>query len=311
MERLVALLCGTLFGAGLAVADMTNPEKVLNFLDFAGRWDPSLAFVMGAALVVTAAGYAIARRAPRPWLAGIYSLPTRSDVDRDLVLGAATFGVGWGLVGLCPGPALASLWRGSPEISVFVASMLVGVLLHRVKTVPRPSATSLTDPSTLGREALRIGTIAGLAMIPFAAVFRASGLRVNEYGRKTLELAFGELAAPFHFLLTFVQHLLISWVAALPLLWWIGRIADRPRRIGAGAVYGAGFYAVVNAFALPRLFGDPSPWALGVDTVYPSFVIHVVFGVVIGAFARTSSESRGDRRRVRKASRSRSAMRFW
>lgn len=133
MERLVALLCGTLFGAGLAVAEMTNPEKVLNFLDFAGRWDPSLAFVMGAAFVVTAAGYAIARRAPRPWLAGTFSLPTRSDVDRDLVLGAATFGVGWGLVGLCPGPALASLWRGSPEVTVFVASMLVGVLVHRAR----------------------------------------------------------------------------------------------------------------------------------------------------------------------------------
>ena len=132
MQALVALLFGTLFGAGLAIAGMTNPAKVLAFLDVAGAWDPTLALVMGAALAVSSAGFAVARRRMRrPWLADAFALPTRSDLDAELVGGAALFGMGWGLVGLCPGPAIADLVRGSPQVYVFMAAMLIGVIAHR------------------------------------------------------------------------------------------------------------------------------------------------------------------------------------
>jgi hypothetical protein len=124
-------------------------------------------------------------------------------------------------------------------------------------------------------------------MIPFAALFRARGLRINEYGRKTLELLVGEVAPPLHTVLTFVQHLLISWLAAIPLLWLLPRIRSRPSRVLAGAAYGAGFYAVANSWALPLLFGDPTPWELGFETVYPSLAVHLVYGLVIGWAARS------------------------
>jgi len=132
MQRLVAGLCGLVFGAGLAIAGMTNPAKVLGFLDVFGRWDPTLAFVMGGALAVSALGFAVARRSPRPWLADAFAIPTLREIDARLVGGAALFGVGWGLVGLCPGPALASLSRGSGEVLVFAAAMIAGVVLHRL-----------------------------------------------------------------------------------------------------------------------------------------------------------------------------------
>ena len=125
-----ALLAGIAFGAGLALADMTNPAKVQNFLDFFGSWDPSLAFVMGSALVVSALGSRVAQRRRAPWLAATFSMPTRRDLDARLVAGAALFGVGWGLGGLCPGPALAGLLQGVPQVYLFVAAMAAGVLLH-------------------------------------------------------------------------------------------------------------------------------------------------------------------------------------
>jgi uncharacterized membrane protein YedE/YeeE len=131
MQTLVAGLCGIVFGSGLALSGMTNPAKVLGFLDVAGVWDPTLAFVMAGALGTTAAGFALARVRVRPWLAETFALPTRSDVDADLLGGAVLFGVGWGLVGLCPGPALANLSRPSKEILVFVGAMLAGVAAHR------------------------------------------------------------------------------------------------------------------------------------------------------------------------------------
>lgn len=140
--------------------------------------------------------------------------------------------------------------------------------------------------SALIRETLRAGTVAGLAMIPFAAVLRAFDLRVNEYGRKTLELLVGDVAPALHYLLTFVQHLVISWVAAVPLLLLLRSIADRRVRILAGAMYGAAFYAVINSLALPFAFGDPTPWQLGFATVYPSLVIHLVYGLAIALVAR-------------------------
>ena len=132
MQRLAAGLCGVVFGAGLAISGMTNPAKVLAFLDVFGSWDPTLAFVMGAALAVSALGYALARGRTRPWLADAFAIPTRRDLDVQLIGGAALFGVGWGLVGLCPGPALANLSRGSGEIVVFASAMMAGVVLHRV-----------------------------------------------------------------------------------------------------------------------------------------------------------------------------------
>jgi hypothetical protein len=146
MRTLAAAICGIVFGVGLALSGMTNPAKVLGFLDVSGHWDPTLACVMGGALAVSAAGFALAGRSARPWFAGAFSLPTRRDLDRDLILGAVLFGVGWGLVGLCPGPALAGLWRGAGELYLFVAAMLGGVLLHRLPahrssvTLPTPAA---------------------------------------------------------------------------------------------------------------------------------------------------------------------------
>jgi uncharacterized membrane protein YedE/YeeE len=136
MQMFAALVSGLVFGAGLFVSGMMNPAKVLGFLDVTGAWDPSLAFVMGGALAVNALAYAVTRRRARPLFAETFALPTRLDLDRDLLVGSALFGVGWGLVGLCPGPALASLSRGEPQIFVFVAAMLFGLWLdRRVTTV--------------------------------------------------------------------------------------------------------------------------------------------------------------------------------
>jgi hypothetical protein len=144
MRAAVALLCGIVFGAGLAVSGMTNPAKVLAFLDVAGRWDPTLACVMGTALAVSAAGYGVARRLERPWLAEAFAIPTLRDLDPALVAGAALFGVGWGLVGLCPGPALANLWRGSAEVGLFVVAMALGTVGQRAVMRRRGAAAPRT-----------------------------------------------------------------------------------------------------------------------------------------------------------------------
>jgi uncharacterized protein len=138
----VPLIAGLLFGAGLTVSQMVDPAKVQGFLDFAGiadgTWDPSLAFVMAGALVVTALGYRLALRRPAPLMAPRFALPTREDVDARLVTGAAIFGVGWGLAGYCPGPAVASLAFGNAEALAFVVAMLVG--MGAFELVARPSA---------------------------------------------------------------------------------------------------------------------------------------------------------------------------
>lgn len=121
-DSIGALFAGTIFGAGLAVAQMTNPAKVIGFLDVAGHWDPSLAFVMGAALVVSAVSYRIHRKAIANPSAGI---------DTRLIAGAILFGLGWGLAGFCPGPAIASLVTGSGHVALFVVSMILGMGLYR------------------------------------------------------------------------------------------------------------------------------------------------------------------------------------
>jgi uncharacterized membrane protein YedE/YeeE len=128
---LAALGSGLVFGAGLALSDMTNPAKIQNFLDFLGTWDPSLALVMAGALAVSALGFRIARRRGHPLLAARFAMPSRRDLDPELLVGSALFGVGWGLGGLCPGPSLAGLLQGVGGVYVFVAAMLVGVVLHR------------------------------------------------------------------------------------------------------------------------------------------------------------------------------------
>ena len=132
MQLLFALVAGTLFGLGLAVSQMVNPAKVLGFLDIAGAWDPTLAFVMlGALAVATPAFHWILRR-PTPWFAARFSLPTKKDLDLRLVFGAALFGAGWGLSGLCPGPALTALVTGYASIAVFVGAMLAGAVLYQL-----------------------------------------------------------------------------------------------------------------------------------------------------------------------------------
>ena len=146
------------------------------------------------------------------------------------------------------------------------------------------------DPTNLVRGALRAGTAAGLAMIPFAAFFRSRGLRINEYGRKTLELVVGDVAPPLQHVLTFVQHMIISWTAAVPFLVLLPRIRGRSARVAFGAAYGAGFYVVMNSLALPLAFGDPTPWQLGWATVYPSLTIHLVYGVVLALVAHRLEE---------------------
>jgi uncharacterized membrane protein YedE/YeeE len=128
----VALIAGVIFGAGLAVSHMTNPAKVLAFLDVAGAWDPTLAFVMGGALAVTAAGYRLVLRREHPVLDVSFHVPTRRDVDARLIGGAAVFGLGWGLAGFCPGPALAALASGNSFAFVFAAALVAGTLVARL-----------------------------------------------------------------------------------------------------------------------------------------------------------------------------------
>ena len=129
---LAALVCGLVFGFGLAISGMTQPAKVLGFLDVlglaSGRWDPTLAFVMLGALAVAAPGFLLARRRARPLFAEIAAWPNKRAIDRPLLAGAVLFGIGWGLVGLCPGPAIANLATLSARAVVFVLATAAGML---------------------------------------------------------------------------------------------------------------------------------------------------------------------------------------
>lgn len=140
MKAVLALVAGTLFGAGLVVGGMTDPAKVVGFLDLAGAWDPSLAFVMGAALCVTLPTFQWLKGRSRPLLDERFYLPTRRDLDPQLIGGAVLFGVGWGLAGLCPGPAIANLWTGNPQVLAFVVAMIAGMWL-RDRVVAQPAVT--------------------------------------------------------------------------------------------------------------------------------------------------------------------------
>ena len=133
---LASLVTGTLFGAGLALSDMINPARVQAFLDLAGEWDPSLAWVMGGAVIPMAIAYAVSRRMGSPLLDRSFFIPENRVLDRQLILGAALFGIGWGLGGFCPGPALAGLVMGLWQPWLFVAAMLAGMAIHRIATAP-------------------------------------------------------------------------------------------------------------------------------------------------------------------------------
>jgi uncharacterized membrane protein YedE/YeeE len=134
---LSVLLSGLLFGLGLTISGMVNPEKVIGFLDIAGDWDPSLALVMATALAVTIPCFHLILKQKRPLFEENFFLPTRSDIDPQLIVGAGLFGIGWGLAGLCPGPALAAIVSLNGSIIVFVVSMIVGMLLHHFLLEPR------------------------------------------------------------------------------------------------------------------------------------------------------------------------------
>ncbi|ODV41015.1 hypothetical protein AWV79_02300 [Cupriavidus sp. UYMMa02A] len=139
MIIVTALLAGLLFGIGLMVSGMANPAKVLGFLDLAGTWDPSLAFVMAGAIAIGLVAFLIAKRRTRSWLGLPMQLPASTAVTLRLVLGSAAFGVGWGMAGFCPGPALVALGAGYPKAVGFVAAMVAGMVVFEV--VERATST--------------------------------------------------------------------------------------------------------------------------------------------------------------------------
>ena len=131
LKILSALVAGVIFGVGLALSQMVNPNKVINFLDITGQWDPSLMFVLGCAVLTTTLAYRFIFSRGKPLLADDFQLPTLLQIDRPLIIGAALFGIGWGVIGYCPGPAVASLGFGFQEPLLVVVSMLVGMLLYK------------------------------------------------------------------------------------------------------------------------------------------------------------------------------------
>ena len=132
MRLLSPFLIGLIFGTGIAVSGMINPAKVLNFFDLAGTWDPSLAFVMGGALAIAIPGYRMVFSRPAPAFENRFQLPDTRVIDRRLVLGSATFGIGWGIAGFCPGGALPALGTGDPTVFLFLAALIGGLVIARV-----------------------------------------------------------------------------------------------------------------------------------------------------------------------------------
>lgn len=133
LRMLTYLIGGTLFGLGLTISEMVNPQKVIGFLDVAGEWDPTLAFVMGGALLVAVPAFRIIlKKRTKPVLEDDFELPTKKTVDGRLVGGSALFGVGWGLAGFCPGPAVTALASGLTPVFAFVAAMIAGMVLYKL-----------------------------------------------------------------------------------------------------------------------------------------------------------------------------------
>lgn len=129
---MIALITGILFGAGLALSQMTNPNKVLNFLDLAGNWDPSLIFVMAGALAVTVLLFRPILKRPRPLFDKQFYLSSKAAIDKPLLIGTAIFGIGWGISGYCPGPSVAGLGLGTSEAVVMIGSIFLGFIAHKL-----------------------------------------------------------------------------------------------------------------------------------------------------------------------------------
>ena len=130
-SMLISFVSGVVFAVGLGIGGMTQPAKVIGFLDFAGNWDPSLAFVMIGAIAVHSILYRVIRKRPSPLFSQVFSLPTRTDIDLRLVGGAMIFGLGWSIAGFCPGPALTSLASGNLSLVIFTVAMIAGMLLYK------------------------------------------------------------------------------------------------------------------------------------------------------------------------------------
>ncbi len=145
--RLVEFAVGLLFGIGLMFSGMTDPSKVIGFLDVVGTWDPSLALVMGGAILVGFFAFTVAKKRTTTFLGGVMRFPTDIDIDKKLVLGSLMFGTGWGLAGFCPGPALVSMADGQPKALIFVVAMLVGMvgfeLMDRFVHSPRKARVNV------------------------------------------------------------------------------------------------------------------------------------------------------------------------
>ncbi len=141
MKNLFSLIAGLLFGLGLAISGMINPDKVIGFLDITGDWDPSLAFVMGGGVLVTAFTFRLVLKRSTPVFSDIFHLPTKNDLDRRLIAGAAIFGVGWAVAGLCPGPALASIGYLDGNLLIFVLALIVGSFLANRRFWVRANTT--------------------------------------------------------------------------------------------------------------------------------------------------------------------------
>ena len=144
MHLILVYLIGVIFGTGIVISGMANPAKVINFFDVAGSWDPSLAFVMGGALVVAGIGYRLVFGRARPLFEGKFMLPTARNLDARLIGGSAVFGIGWGIAGFCPGGALPALGTGRWEVFAFAAAMLAGIFAARTLqslSRPKPATT--------------------------------------------------------------------------------------------------------------------------------------------------------------------------
>lgn len=148
MHILIAAVIGLVFGTGIIISGMGNPAKVLAFFDVAGKWDPSLAFVMGGALVITAIGYRFIFARGKPLLADAFSLPTATQIDAPLLAGSALFGVGWGITGFCPGAVIPMLGTGRTEPAVFAIGMVLGMVAARSY---RAWAAERSAPAQIGR----------------------------------------------------------------------------------------------------------------------------------------------------------------
>lgn len=143
MNRVIEFFVGLLFGLGLMLSGMTDPGKVIGFLDVAGLWDPSLAMVMGGAVMVGLVAFAVARKRTTTFLGSAMHLPNREDIDQRLMIGSLVFGVGWGLAGFCPGPAVVAMGAGAWQAAVMTAAMLAGMALHELSARPAQNGAVL------------------------------------------------------------------------------------------------------------------------------------------------------------------------